>query len=191
VRRSVGSLSASLLLASAVLCGQGAHAQSLLDISPGMDYEQVKGYGLTNRNLTFNLFDPAKLIIADTTKAFVPGVEFVVAFCPGSNYDGKVVSVVATKAYKTDSEHPDAAIQLVQIFHDLFQQMSGDKLDSVLGTRTETEQGKKMGYVGVSIEHLLKNGETWDLGIFNLPEPNIQAIQLQRSVAINSECKKQ
>lgn len=178
-------LQAAILIASVSAGTHPVCAQSLLDIGPGMSYDQVKGYTLNNANLVFTFFDPDKLAIADSTRAYVPGIRFQVAFCPGSNYDGNVVSVVATKAYKADN-----ATQLIQAFHDLFQQMSGDKLDSELGTRTETEQGKKMGYVGVSIAHLLKNGEKWDLGIFNLPEAGVQAIQLQRSVPIKSVCKK-
>lgn len=179
-----GGLWTILLITGTCIGVFPAYGQSVLDISPGMFYDQVKKYALDNQNLAFRFFDQDKLDIANSTRSYVPSIEFLVAFCPWSDYDGKVVSVVATKTYKGDS------INMVQTFHDLFQQMSGDKLDSELGTRTETEQGQKMGCIGVSIKHLLKNGETWYLGIFNMPGPGIQAIQLQRSVAISSVCKK-
>jgi hypothetical protein len=166
-----------------------ANAQSLSDISPGMSYDEVRQYALSDPHLMFEYFDKDKIGIADRARAYVPGIEFRIAFCPGSNYDGKVVTVAAIKTYNT--EKSTDPIQMIQTYHDLFIMMSGDKLSSVIGTRTETEQGRTQGYAGVSISHLLKNGETWDLGIFNRPESQVQAIQLQRSIAANAVCKKQ
>jgi hypothetical protein len=164
-----------------------AQAQTLLDISPGMPFDQVKQYVLNDPHLAFQYFGADRLVISDSVRAFIGRIGFTVAFCPGSKYDGKVVSVLAIKTYNADKE--DEPIQMISTYHDLFQMMSGDQLADIIGTRTETDQGRKLGYVGVSIAHHLKNGETWDLGLFNRPEAHVQALQLQRSAAVEAVCK--
>ena len=161
-----------------------ACAQSLLDVRLGMSFDEVKRYVLSDSHLAFQYFAGDRLVIADTTAAYVPGIQFSVAFCPGSKYDGQVVTVGATKFYKGEPS------QLIQDYHDMFLMMSGDHLANIIGTRTENDQGHKQGFVGVSIMHHLKDGETWDLGIFNRPEPNVQFIQLIRSIDVDTACKK-
>jgi hypothetical protein len=159
-------------------------AETLLDINPGMSYGTVKGYVMNDPHLSFLQFDENSLIISDKPRAYVPGIQFDVTFCPGSKYDGKVFTVVARKTY--NSTNPNAPIDMIHTYHDIFLMMADQVF---VGTHTEYERERREGYSGVSIHHNLRSGENWELGIFNRPETNTQEIQLTRLRPCDTDSK--
>ena len=162
-----------------------ATGQETLGLHPGMTYDEAKAFVTADNNLVYQAFDPADMVVSNTSRRYIPAFSASLLFCPGSAYDGKAITVITTERFANAD-----GVAMVQRFHDLFQKMDGDQLGEVLSTRTEGDEARKQGTVGVSIKHRLKNGEIWDLGIFNREEPGEHFIQLVRTISPDAACKR-
>ena len=180
-----GLVTFAVIASSLLLGGTHARAQDSLDFSPGMSYAEVKSLVTANFNLVYQAFDPTNITISTSSRRYIPGLTAQIVFCPGSTYDGRAITVVTTERF-TSKE----ASAMIQRFHDLFQRMSGDQVGDIISTRTESDEGRKLGSIGVSIKQRLKNGEIWDLGMFNRKEEDEHFIQLVRTVSPDVACKR-
>ena len=162
-----------------------ACAQDSLGVRPGMSYDEVKAYVAANQDLVYQEFGPSGLKVADVSRGFVPNFNADILFCPGSTYDGKAITIITSERFSSEN-----ATQGIARYHELFAKMAGDQLGEVLSTRTEGDEARRNGTVGVSIKHRLKNGEIWDLGLFNRREKDEHFIQLIRTISPDAACKR-